>query len=209
MSIRSIGGLVSSWLSHLFLYIIYSLDKNKILRKLKMNLKEKMRVIEGFPKAGISYKDITTILQDSVSLKEMVDALAAAIKDLDFDLIVGTESRGFIVGMPVAYALNKGFVMARKPGKLPGNLLSKSYKLEYGEATIEIDKDTIAPACKVIIMDDLLATGGTAKTTCDLVKEAGGIVVSCLFLTELTDLNGRKILEDAGYPVKSLLTWNI
>lgn len=172
-----------------------------------MDLKEKMRVIEGFPGPGISYKDITTILQDPDALQAMVDQLVQALEGLSFDYILGTESRGFIVGVPVAVALHKGFLMARKPGKLPGRLLSQSYALEYGEATIEIDKDSIPVGARVVVMDDLLATGGTAKSACQLVEMAGGQVVTSLFLTELTELGGRKVLEEAGYPVRAILQW--
>lgn len=173
----------------------------------QMDLKKKMRVIEGFPGPGISYKDITTILSDADALKAMVEQLADAAKEWDFDYVLGTESRGFIVGVPVAALLHKGFIMARKPGKLPGNLIKKSYTLEYGEAAIEVDRDSISDGARVLVMDDLLATGGTAKTACELVEAAGGVVAGTLFLTELTDLGGRKVLEEAGYKVKALLTW--
>ncbi|MFR9280922.1 adenine phosphoribosyltransferase [Levyella massiliensis] len=172
-----------------------------------VDLKKKMRVIEGFPGPGISYKDITTILSDPDALQAMVQQLADAADGLDFDYVLGTESRGFIVGVPVAAKLHKGFIMARKPGKLPGNLVRKSYTLEYGEASIEVDRDSIPNGARVLVMDDLLATGGTAKTACELVEAAGGVVAGTLFLTELTELGGRKALEDAGYEVRALLTW--
>lgn len=173
----------------------------------QVDLKKQMRVIEDFPGPGISYKDITTILSDADALQAMVEQLADAARTWDFDYVLGTESRGFIVGVPVAARLHKGFIMARKPGKLPGNLVRKSYKLEYGEAAIEVDRDSVPDGARVLVMDDLLATGGTAKTACELVEAAGGVVVGALFLTELTDLGGRTLLEKAGYPVRALLTW--
>lgn len=171
------------------------------------NLKEKMRVIEDFPGPGISYKDITTILSDSEALRAMIDQLSDAAKEFDCDYVLGTESRGFIVGVPVAAVLGKGFVMARKPGKLPGNLVSKSYTLEYGQAALEVDRDAIPDGARVLIMDDLLATGGTAKTACELVEAAGGVVAGALFLTELTSLPGRRVLEEAGVRVATVLQW--
>ncbi|MDD7593873.1 MAG: adenine phosphoribosyltransferase [Peptoniphilaceae bacterium] len=174
----------------------------------QVNLKEKMRVIEGFPGPGISYKDITTILADPDALQAMIDALAEAASEISFDYVLGTESRGFIVGVPVADRLHKGFIMARKPGKLPGNLIRESYTLEYGEAAIEVDRDSIPEGARVLIMDDLLATGGTAKAACALVEKAGGTVAGTLFLTELTSLGGRKVLEDEGYAVHAVLQWN-
>lgn len=190
----------------------YNINKNiqeggKAVTK-KVDLKEKMRIIEDFPGPGISYKDITTILHDPDALEAMICSLVDASELFEFDYVLGTESRGFIVGVPVAFALHKGFIMARKPGKLPGDLLSKSYSLEYGEAIIEVDKDTIPKGARVLVMDDLLATGGTAKTCCDLVEEAGGHVAGALFLTELTELGGRKVLEEAGYKVKAILAWD-
>lgn len=174
----------------------------------QVDLKEKMRVVEDFPGPGISYKDITTILSDSEALGAMVDQLAEAASALEFDYVLGTESRGFIVGVPVAERLHKGFIMARKPGKLPGNLIRESYTLEYGEAAIEVDRDSIPEGARVLIMDDLLATGGTAKAACALVEKAGGVVAGTLFLTELTSLGGRKVLEKEGYPVHAVLQWN-
>lgn len=172
-----------------------------------MDLREKMRIIEDFPSPGISYKDITTILQDKDALKEAIDCLAKATEELDFDYVLGIEARGFIFGSALAYSLGKGFLMVRKSGKLPGNLVQASYDLEYGQASIELDKDSLPKGAKVVVLDDLLATGGTALATCGLVAEAGGEVVSTLFLTELTDLGGREALEKAGYPVISILRW--
>ncbi len=173
-----------------------------------VDLKKKMRVVEGFPGPGVSYKDITTILADREALQTMVDALADALDGVDFDYVLGSESRGFIVGVPVAAKLGKGFLMARKPGKLPGDLISRSYTLEYGEAAIELEEGLIPQGSRVVVMDDLLATGGTAKAACEIVEAAGGVVASTLFLTELTDLGGRHVLEQAGYEVRAILTWD-
>lgn len=172
-----------------------------------MNLKEKMRIIEGFPKEGISYKDITPILEDADALQAMVDLMADRLEGLDFDYILGAEARGFIVGVPLACKLHKGFIMVRKPGKLPGNTISESYDLEYGQATIELDKDYLKAGSRVVVVDDLLATGGTALAGCHLAEKAGAEVVTTLFLTELTEVGGRKKLEDAGYKVESILEW--
>lgn len=173
-----------------------------------MNLKDKMRVVDGFPKEGISYKDITTILQDADSLKEMTRVLTEALNDVDFDYILGIDARGFIVGVAVALEMDKGFLMARKPGKLPGNIVQESYSLEYGEATIELDVDSVPDGSRIVIMDDLLATGGTALAACNLVEKAGGKVAALEFLTELTDLEGREKLEAAGHRVISVLKWD-
>ena len=171
-----------------------------------MDLKSKIRVIEGFPTEGISYKDITSLLRDKDALREMVKALSKELESYDFDYVVGIESRGFIVGALVAYELNKGFVMVRKPGKLPGKTISQSYELEYGNNTIEMHVDDIEEGSKVVIMDDLLATGGTVKACCDLVEKVGGEIQCLLFLAELTGLNAREILKD--YDVKSLVQWD-
>ncbi len=174
----------------------------------KEHIKQTMRIIEGFPAEGISYKDITPILQDPQVFHETVDALAKALEEQEFDYILGVEARGFIVGAAVAYTLHKGFLMARKPGKLPGNLIKQSYSLEYGEAAVEMDRDTLREGDRVVVMDDLLATGGTAEAACKLVEKAGGKVATTLFLTELTEVGGRKKLEAEGYPVISLLQWS-
>lgn len=173
-----------------------------------MDLKSKMRIIEGFPKEGISYKDITTVLQDPEALQEMTRVLVEALKDIEYDYILGIDARGFIVGVVVALAAKKGFLMARKPGKLPGNLVQESYALEYGEATIELDVDSVPKGSRIVVMDDLLATGGTALAACRLVEKAGGQVVAVEFLTELTELGGREKIEEAGYPVISILKWD-
>lgn len=170
-----------------------------------MDLKSKIRVIEGFPSEGISYKDISTLLEDKDALREMVKILSDEVRDLDFDYVAGIEARGFMLGVLVAYECNKGFVMVRKPNKLPGETISESYQLEYGENTIEIHKDAIEKGSKVVIVDDLLATGGTVKACCNLIEKAGGQIEELLFLTELTGLNARDKLKD--YKVKSFVQW--
>lgn len=172
-----------------------------------INLKNKMRIILDFPKDGISYKDITPILQDKDTLNEMVEVLEDSVKDLEFDYILGIEARGFLLGMVLAYSLNKGFIMARKPGKLPGETVQMSYDLEYGKATMEIDKDSFEKGAKILVVDDLLATGGTANAVCSLVEKVGGEVAATLFLTELTGIGGRKVIEESGHNVISVLQW--
>lgn len=173
----------------------------------KEQLRDTMRIIEDFPAKGISFKDITTVLQDPEAFHSMVDVLAEELQDVEYDAIIGVEARGFIVGAPVAYAMNKGFLMARKPGKLPGNLLTQNYALEYGEAEVQLDRDSVQKGQRIVVLDDLLATGGTALATCQLVERAGGEVAQVVFLTELEDLGGRTKLEEAGYTVKSILHW--
>lgn len=171
-----------------------------------MDLKEKIRVIENFPKEGISFKDITTLIGDSEGLKASIDAIVDYLKNKNIDLIVGPEARGFIFGVPVAYALGVGFVPVRKPGKLPAETISVTYDLEYGSDEIQIHKDSIKPGQRIAIVDDLLATGGTVEAVTKLVEQAGGIVSSIDFVTELTDLKGRDKLQ--GYDVMSLVKYD-
>ena len=167
-----------------------------------MDFKEKIRVIENFTKEGISFKDITTLIGDGDGLKASIDEIVTYLKDKEIDLVVGPEARGFIFGVPVAYALGVGFVPVRKPGKLPYETISMKYDLEYGQDELQIHKDAIKPGQRVAIIDDLLATGGTIKAVADLVESAGGIVASLDFVIELTGLEGKKKLE--GYDVYSL-----
>jgi len=169
-------------------------------------LKNHVRNIHDFPIPGILFRDITTVLKDPIALKGAVDAMAGLAQDLEFDTILGPESRGFIFGMPMAYNLGKGFVPVRKAGKLPAEVVKREYALEYGTATIEIHKDAIIPGHRYVIADDLLATGGTAKATADLVTELGGVVVSNLFFIELEGLGGREVLS--GYDVRSVLLYD-
>lgn len=170
-----------------------------------MNLKEKIRVVPDFPEKGIRFKDITTLLKDGEALHYTINKIVEEIKDIEFDLIVGPESRGFIVGTPLAYAMKKGFVPVRKPGKLPGETIKFEYDLEYGSDVLEMHKDAIKPGQKIVIIDDLLATGGTLRSTVKLIKQLGGEVAGVLCLIELTYLKGRNLLE--GYDVRSLIKY--
>lgn len=170
-----------------------------------MDLKKCVRVIEDFPKEGISFKDITTLLQDGEALKYTIDQIAEDLKDKNVDIVVGPEARGFLIGTPVAYALGVGFVPVRKPGKLPRETVSASYDLEYGKNEVHIHADSIKPGENVVIIDDLLATGGTVEATIQLVEQLGGKVVGIAFLIELEALKGREKLKD--YNVYSVLTY--
>ncbi len=170
-----------------------------------MNLKDKVRVIEGFPKAGISFKDVTTLLQDGESLRESIDVIANHLKDKNIDIVIGPEARGFLFGVPVAYALGAGFVPVRKPGKLPYETMKTSYNLEYGSDVLEIHKDAIKKGQRVAIVDDLLATGGTVAAVAKLVEESGGEVVAIDFLIELTELKGREKI--AQYDIMSVIDY--
>ena len=170
-----------------------------------MNLKDSIRVVEGFPKEGISFKDITTLIGDGEALKCSIDKIVEHLKDKNVDLIVGPEARGFIFGVPVAYALGVGFVPVRKPGKLPCETVSVDYRLEYGNDTLEIHKDAIKKGQRVAIVDDLLATGGTIEAVAKLVETVGAEVVALDFAIELTGLNGRDKLQ--GYDVMSLVDY--
>lgn len=168
-------------------------------------LEEYVRSIPDFPEPGVIFRDITSILQDADGLQLAIDSMQACLDGLDVDVIVGTESRGFIFGMPIAYNLHKPFVPIRKKEKLPCETVSKSYDLEYGSATIEIHKDAIKPGQKVAIIDDLIATGGTIEAAAKLVEELGGEVVKIVFLMELAGLNGVKKLD--GYNVESIIRY--
>ncbi|MGH4119804.1 adenine phosphoribosyltransferase [Clostridium sp.] len=172
-----------------------------------MDLKKHIRIIEDFPKKGISFKDIATLLQDGEALKYTIDAMAEYLKDKEIDIIVGPEARGFLFGVPVAYALGAGFVPVRKPGKLPYDTLQVEYDLEYGSDRLEIHKDAIKPGQKVAIVDDLLATGGTVAAVTKLVEQMGGEVVSLNFVIQLTELNGKDKLK--GYDIMSLVKYDI
>ena len=161
-----------------------------------MDIKSTIRVIEGYPIEGISFKDITTLLKNKEAFEESLDLLEKEIKDLDFDYIVGIESRGFIFGAPLADRLNKGFIPIRKPGKLPGEIEKISYDLEYGENELEMHKDALNPGEKVVIVDDLIATGGSAKAAANLIESLGAEVAAFEFLIELEDLNCIDVLND-------------
>ena len=168
-----------------------------------MDLASTIRSVPDFPIEGILFYDITTLLKDSAALKESIDQLVEHYRNAGVDVVVGIESRGFIFGAPVAYQLGVGFVPVRKPGKLPAETAAESYELEYGTNTIEIHVDAIKKGQKVLIVDDLLATGGTAQATCNLVEKLGGEVVGIAFLVELDFLGGREKLQ--GHDVFSLL----
>ncbi len=161
--------------------------------------------IPDFPEPGIMFRDITSVVQDAEGLKIAIDEMVKLLDGLDFDVIAGAESRGFIFGMPIAYLLHKPFVLIRKAGKLPRETVSKTYDLEYGTATIEIHKDAIKPGQKVVLVDDLIATGGTMKAAAELIEELGGEVVKAIFLMELAGLNGRDVLK--GYDVASVVSY--
>lgn len=168
------------------------------------DVKNKIRAVPNFPKEGIIFRDITTGLKDAETMKVMVDYLCDAYKECKIDYIAGIESRGFIFGMPMAYKLNCGFIPIRKPNKLPAETIKESYDLEYGSDTIEIHADAIEKGANVLVVDDLLATGGTAKAACSLVKKAGGHLVGAAFLIELADLQGREKLDNCGKVVSML-----
>lgn len=168
-----------------------------------MNLKEKIREIPDFPEKGVLFRDVTTLLKDAEGLHEAVDLIQKELEGVEFDAVLGPESRGFIFGMPISYNLKKGFIPVRKKGKLPAEVISREYALEYGTAIIEIHKDAIYPGMKLVVIDDLMATGGTAKALVDLVEEAGAEVVKLVFLIELDDLKGRELLK--GRDISSVL----
>ncbi|MFH1866347.1 MAG: adenine phosphoribosyltransferase [Candidatus Eisenbacteria bacterium] len=171
-----------------------------------MDLRRLIRDVPDFPKPGIVFKDITTLTKDPEGLRTAVDAIAERYADADVDLVVGIESRGFVFGAAVAYKLGVGFVPARKPGKLPSQTVSAEYELEYGTDALEIHRDAIGAGRRVLIVDDLLATGGTAAATAKLVSELGGEIVGIAFLIDLAFLRGRDKL--AGYDVFSLIEYD-
>lgn len=164
-----------------------------------------VRTIPDFPEPGIMFRDVTSVLQDADGLHLAIDEMQALLEGLDIDAIVGTESRGFIFGMPIAYNLHKPFILVRKKGKLPCETVSATYDLEYGTATIEMHKDSIKPGQKVAIIDDLIATGGTIEAAIGLIEQMGGEVVKIVFLMELAGLKGRERL--AGYDVSSVICY--
>ena len=170
-----------------------------------MNLESKIRNIQDFPKPGIGFKDITTLLKDGEAFKAAIDKIVENLKDKEVDYVVGTEARGFLLGAPVAYALGAGFVPIRKPGKLPAEVVSFEYDLEYGTDKIEMHKDSIEEGKKVVIIDDLLATGGTVEAATKLIESLGGEIVSIQFLIELEFLNGKDKLK--GYDVESIIKY--
>lgn len=168
-------------------------------------IEDYVRSIPDFPEPGIIFRDVTSILQDADGLALAIESMQECLKDVDVDVIVGTESRGFMFGVPIAYNLHKAFVPVRKKGKLPCETVSISYDLEYGSAEIEMHKDSIKPGQKVAVIDDLIATGGTVEAAVKLIEELGGEVVKIVFLMELAGLKGREKL--AGYDVDSVICY--
>lgn len=169
------------------------------------NVEDYIRSIYDFPKEGINFRDITTLLKDAEGLHLAIDKIVESLKDVDFDYVIAPEARGFIFGMPVAYIMKKGFVPIRKKGKLPGETVSITYELEYGNAQIEIHKDAFLPNANVVIVDDLMATGGTTKAMVDLIKKLGGNVVKVVCLMELAGLCGKEKIKDI--PFESIITY--
>jgi adenine phosphoribosyltransferase len=169
-----------------------------------MPIKSRIRTVLHYPKQGIQFRDITTLLKDPVGFKLTIDELIRRYKDVKIDKVAGIESRGFIVGAPLAYALGKGFIPIRKKGKLPGETIGHDYELEYGTDRIEIHTDAISKGEKVLLVDDLIATGGTAEAACKLIEKMGGKIVECSFIIDLPDIGGRARLEKHGYKVFAL-----
>lgn len=172
---------------------------------MKKSIEEYVRSIPDFPEEGIIFRDVTSILEDAEGLHLAIDLMQEKLTNVDFDVVVGPESRGFIFGVPIAYNLNKAFIPVRKKGKLPCETVEIEYDLEYGSAVIEMHKDSIKPGQKVVIIDDLMATGGTIEAIIKLVERLGGTVVKTVFLMELEGLEGRKKLE--GYDVETVIAY--
>lgn len=168
-------------------------------------IEDYVRTIPDFPEPGIMFRDVTSILQDADGLQLAINEMQKELEDVDFDLIAGAESRGFIFGTPLAYNLHKPFILVRKKGKLPCETVQKEYALEYGTAVIEMHKDSIKPGQKVVIIDDLIATGGTTEAIIQLIEELGGTVVKIVYLIELEGLEGREKLK--GYDVASIIKY--
>ena len=170
-----------------------------------MNIADYIAEIPDYPKPGVLFRDITTLLADGEAFHEAIEQMAAKVSDLDFDLIIGSEARGFLFGTPLAYKLHKPFVLVRKKGKLPRQTVSADYALEYGTATLEMHKDSIKPGQKVLIVDDLMATGGTIQAMARLTETLGGTVAGVLVLMELKDLGCREMLKD--YRLESVVVY--
>ena len=170
-----------------------------------MNIADYIAEIPDYPKPGVLFRDITTLLADGEAFHEAIEQMAAKVADLDFDLIIGSEARGFLFGTPLAYKLHKPFALVRKKGKLPRQTVSADYALEYGTATLEMHKDSIRPGQKVLIVDDLMATGGTIQAMARLTETLGGSVAGVLVLMELKDLGCREILKD--YRLESVVVY--
>ncbi len=169
-----------------------------------MPIKSRVRTVPHYPKQGIMFRDITTVLKDPIGLRVTIDELVRRYKDVKIDMIASIESRGFIIGAPLAYALGVGFVPIRKKGKLPAETIGQNYQLEYGTDRIEIHIDAIAKGMRVLLVDDLIATGGTAEAAVILIEKVGGKIVECCFMIDLPDIGGRKRLEKRGHKVFAL-----
>lgn len=170
-----------------------------------MNLKDYVASIPDYPKPGVIFRDISPLMADGTAYREATKQIVDYAKEKAIDMVVGPEARGFIVGCPVAFELGVGFAPVRKPGKLPRETISVSYELEYGTDTLTLHADAIKPGQRVLVCDDLLATGGTVKATIELIEKLGGIVVGCAFLIELEDLNGREKIKD--YDILTLMDY--
>ena len=174
-----------------------------------MPIKSRVRTVPHYPKPGIMFRDITTVLKDPIGLRATIDELVRRYKDVKIDKIAGIESRGFIVGTPLAYAIGIGFVPIRKKGKLPADTISETFQLEYGSDTLEIHRDSLQPGQKVVIVDDLLATGGTVAAVARMVRRLEAEVMEAAFVVELPPLNGRKNLGAMDIPVFSLVEFMV
>jgi adenine phosphoribosyltransferase len=168
-------------------------------------VKSKIRSLPDWPKKGVIFRDVTTLFKDKEGYNHMIELFVKRYKDMDIDIIAGVESRGFIIGSVLAHRLGLGFIPIRKPGKLPHETVSEEFELEYGKDKIEIHKDAITPGDKVLLVDDLIATGGTAIAAANLIKKLGGVVVEASFMIDLPDLGGKKKLEQAGVKAFNLI----
>jgi len=169
-----------------------------------VSIKSRIRTVPHYPKPGVMFRDITTLLKDPVGLRVTIDELLRRYQDVKIDKIAGIESRGFILGAPLAFALGKGFIPIRKKGKLPAETIGHDYELEYGTDRIEIHTDAVEPGERVLLVDDLIATGGTAEAACKLLEKMGGKIVECCFVIDLPDIGGRARLEKLGQDVFAL-----
>ena len=170
-----------------------------------MDLKKYIRSIQDYPKKGILFRDITTLIKNKDAFKESIDQISKILSKINYDKIAGIESRGFIFSSPLSYNLSKPNILMRKKNKLPAEKSSVDFKLEYGEATLEVHKDSIDPKEKIIVIDDLIATGGTAEAAAKLVEKSGGEIAGFIFVINLFDLGGKKLLEEKGYKTFSLM----
>ena len=175
---------------------------------INMDLKTKIREVPDWPKKGVNFKDITTILQDPETFREVIDQICQPLVDKKIDKIVGIDARGFLIAAPAAYNLKTGLSIVRKKGKLPFDTIEEEYDLEYASAVIQMHQDAIKKGEKVILMDDLAATGGTALATCDLIEKLGGDIIEIVFIVDLPFLGGSKKLEERGYKIRSLVSYD-